>query len=178
MLDWAKTFLKATPLVFFAVAVASGVCLFAPARFLTRLKLEFFIKSYQPYIGAAFLLSVASLAAHLFYWFYPYVLGWLAAHYLMRKGYKRLHRLTPDEKEILRDFVLNQTRATKLRSDSSPVLGLETAKILWRPQQIVQPKIDYRTNEVFYLITFQVSDWAWDYLLAHSSLYQSTELSE
>jgi len=49
---------------------------------------------------------------------------------------KRLHGLTEDEKQILRFYIINQTRANVLRIDDGIVKGLESAGIIFQSSNI------------------------------------------
>ncbi|WP_322104034.1 super-infection exclusion protein B [Paraburkholderia sp. J41] len=89
----------------FAIALASGTLLYAPAHFVVATGLEDFLRTYRMWIGFAFLASCAYLVAHGVSWSFN-LIGSLLGDMRMRKVRRKwLTTLTPDEKSILLPYI-------------------------------------------------------------------------
>jgi hypothetical protein len=83
---------------------------------------------------------------------------------LLRAGKKRLHRLTIEEKQILRGYVEGQTRSMNLNVSSGIVNGLVGESIIYRASNLSNPMAG------FMAFSYNIQPWAWDYLNKHRDL--------
>ena len=142
-----------------AVGVSLGVILFFPDSFIDRLGLLTFRQQYQPYLGAAFLLSVAILCTDSF----GAVAAWARKLYrermTLREARTRLKHLTPEEQALLRGYLEGQTKTANFLLSSGVVAGLSEVGIIYRSTNHGRghdPRFDHN-----------IADWAWDYLHEH-----------
>ncbi len=156
-LEWAKVlqWFKPRPSLYFAVALASGLLLFSPAGLSKVLALDPILQSYGPWVGAAFLLSVALLVAHGLAWLFtsrssPLRMWW---HFRRRRG--SLKDLSPEEKEILRLYLTGDTVSHSFEIHDGVVSSLVQKRILWRASEIAS---SYTT------FPFNIQPWARKYL--------------
>jgi hypothetical protein len=161
MIDGITKALQLAPRYLAVVALASGVYLFSPGEWLAKLGLDDLDKQYRPYVGGAFLISggvvVVEMArrAALFAWACINVLG------MKRKAIERLHALTEDEKQILRYYIAQDTRASSLRIDDGVVQGLVAARLIYRSS---------RVGDISGAFSHNIQDFAWEYLQKHPDL--------
>jgi len=78
----------------------------------------------------------------------------------LQRGYRlsivvRLNTLTEDEKQILRFYIANNTRANSLKIDDGVVQGLANAQIIYRSASM---------GDLLRGWAFNISDFAWEYL--------------
>jgi len=151
ILDW----LKLSPKYLFAVSVVCGSILFGPEFLLKKLGLDIFIADYKKFIGVAFLGVNVLLFAHIFSFIYSFFNKKIKTVFYFKKRRKRLHSLTPDEKNILSYYIFNNTRSQILESTDGVVLGLEHEKIIYRASDL---------SSYFTQFPYNIQPWAWDYL--------------
>ena len=84
---------------------------------------------------------------------------------LKKTSLARLHRLTEDEKQILRFYFAKGTKANVLRFDDGVVQGLASAGIIYMSAPI---------GNMFEGFAYNISDFAWDYLHEHKELLAGT----
>jgi hypothetical protein len=145
------------------VAIATGVSLFAPDWFITRLGLLELRNQHRAYVGGAFALSGALLAAQ----------GVAAAAQMARRRYRRyrlewqsreaLHALTPDEKAYLLPFVIGGQNTLYFHVQDGVAGGLIAKKILYRSSTIGSMLSGFAHN---------LRPWARDYLEKHPHLLE------
>lgn len=141
------------------LGVVAAITLFTPDSIINQLGLLKLRNEGKPYLGVVLLLSIAVAVASF--------IGWSVTKY---NGYrlsgarkKRLHRLTIQEKQILRAYIEGQTRSLTLDITSGVVSGLVSESII------------YRSSNLGRLSGFahNIQPWAWDYLNEHRDLLQS-----
>lgn len=156
--NWLK--LGTKPLL--AVALATGVVLFAPQSWTAALGLGQLASEYRPWLGGAFLLSSALVTvnggARTWRWWQE-----RRQHQELRqKRIERLHNLAPQEKEILRAYIAERTRTKKISVLNETATALTRAGILRQTSSI----------GTLYGHPFTVADWAWGYLHEHPELLE------
>ncbi len=153
--------LKLSPKYLLPVVIVSGVLVFGGDSLLDKLGMKIWQQANRQWIGGAFLLSSALCLSN----FGATVFGWLRVSFqrqaLMRRWRQRLQALTPDEQELLRFFIINQTRTQKLNVMDGVVGGLEAAKIIYKSATV---------GTVFDGWDYNLQPWAWDYLNEHPQL--------
>ena len=78
---------------------------------------------------------------------------------------KRLHSLTEDEKQILRFYIAENTRANTLRIEDGVVQGLISDRIIYQSASLGSILDGFAHN---------INDFAWDYLHVNPHLLEGT----
>lgn len=160
-LDW----LMLSPKYLLPILVAASILLFGSVDILASIGLEKFIGEYRMWVGVAWLASAALLASHLLTPLAKFLRRLVWEKNWIRHGKKRLQQLTPSEKEILRGFVLENTRSQYLDFQNGDVKGLEREKI------IVMASNTGRLPRGF---AYNIQPWAWEYLNENPRLLEQT----
>jgi len=137
-----------------AICVAAGILLFANENLLDTLALRELVESIRAYIGVVFLVSLALFVVNSAGAILKFVKPWFVQAYWIRQGKKRLQMLTPEEKEILRFYIDNQTRSQRLDIKSGTVNALQREKIIVRGSNLGS----------FWGFDFIIQPWAWEHL--------------
>lgn len=153
--------LQLAPRYLAVIAFSCGVYLFAPAEWITKLGLDNLDKDYRPYIGGVFLISTGVVVVAIFRWIVMFALACVHDRGIKQKAIERLNSLTEDEKQILRYYISQKTRANTLRVDDGIVQGLVSAGIIYRSTQLGSLLEGFSHN---------IQDFAWEYLQEHSNL--------
>lgn len=138
-----------TPKFAFAGFIVSGFILFFP-KYSAAIGLDRFLVDYGRETGLVFLACAALLLWELLAW----ISKWNKENSALRKAKKRLHNLTPEEKEILCSYIEENTKTQELNIFSGVVVGLNDAGIIY-----------YAVDE-----KFNIRDWAWNYLKKNKHL--------
>jgi hypothetical protein len=166
-MDWSKLLdaVKLSPKYLAPIALASGFLLFSPAHYLITLGLDTFVNSYRSWIGLVFVISAALLIASLF----QLVWSWSKSTYdgfrRIHAGENRLKHLTAEEKDVLRGYIVNQTRSQVLDFASGVVKGLEHEGIIYQASPL---------GTLIDGFAYNIQPWAWDYLNDHKELLVET----
>jgi hypothetical protein len=163
-LDW----IKLSPKYLAAIGIFAGGLLFTPQSFTETLGLLTIIGKYRPWIGLVFFLTIALLAAHAFDPIVKYIKGSWNGRKVRKLMEERLHNLTPDEKAIMRGYILQDSRTQYLRPDDGVVSGLQSAKVIYQASQVGGAGFSFR-------FAFNIQPWAWDYLNKHRELIEEGE---
>jgi hypothetical protein len=164
MFDFSKLLsaLKIAPYAMVGVAISTGIALFAPAAFVSRLGLDTLVGTYRPWIGATFLvstvvfLSFVSGRAGTMLW--PIVLD----RWNVRQLRKELHCLSLPEQSLVAEFVDNETTTQCYFIGDGVVGGLVGKGILYRSSNVGRPgSTSFDHN---------IQPWAWKYLRQHPDL--------
>lgn len=161
-LDWAKLYealtkpLPVTSSLF--LLVLSSLLLFGPSRLGETLGLSLVLTQYRWMIGLIFLIAV----------------GWLAVSGILllgrqvfqfwqqKKRLRRLHRLTADERGLLRPYVQQSCRSYPIVEGHLGIAqGLADDGILYRPQLPIA---------LAALVPYNIMEWALVYLTKHPQL--------
>src|SRR5438309_984245 len=134
MTEWLKgllEWLKTSPRYFFPLAVASAIVLFLPESVIKPLGLLTLRLEGQVYLGAAFLFSSCVIVCDGFL----KALAWgrrkYDKHVALRNLIRRLEKLTPNEQELLRRYLEDQTRTQHFHVEDGVVSCLVQADILY-----------------------------------------------
>lgn len=141
-----------------AVAVATGFLIFVDDETRRALGFDRLYNEYKPWFGGLFLLSAASFLIEGGAW----GLGLTGWYIDRRKKLKRLHDLTQKEKEILRDYVNEDTRTQNYSIAYGVVAELEREGILSRSTDCVAGPSQQSA--------YSIEPWAWSYLKKHRGL--------
>src|SRR6266508_3227722 len=135
-MEWlSKAFdaLKLSPKYLVPISVATGFLLFATTDVLNKLTTK-----YTAWIGGIFLGSTTLLLSHAVIAALSWVKNKIGSSFAIRNSRKRLHSLTLEEKEILRGFILGQTKTQYLDLENGVVRGLEMGIVIYRSSNIGQ----------------------------------------
>lgn len=161
--ELAKTLLEFLKLPQFIVAggIAAAILLFASDQFIRRLGLTELVQRYRFVLGLTLVLSVAIVAVYGGQSVFRMIKGWWRTRRFHIRVIKRLHNLTEDEKQILRYYLANNTRANMLRFDDGVVQGLVDDGIIYRSASLGNLVEGFAHN---------INDFVWDYLHGHGEL--------
>jgi len=137
--------------------------LFFPEVFITKLGLSQIVQKYRAYIGLAFLVSSFFIIVHISTYLIKYLKALYEYSRLVRHGIKRLKELTPKEKHILNEYIINNTRTSTLAYNSGVVRELESYKIIYRSSNVSTSHLSFSYN---------INPWAWKYLNKNKHLLE------
>ena len=142
------------------IACVTAAILLSPDSFIDKLGLLKFRQQWKPYFGAALALCAAIIIANLI----GYTVKWYKHVVRFRAAKKRLHCLTAEEKDILRQYLYGQTRTAYLSVQSGAVGGLVHEHIIYRSSSLSVPQVGIAA------FAHNIQPWAWEYLNEHPDL--------
>jgi hypothetical protein len=157
VIEW----IKLDPEYLLPVVVATSVLLFSPRSLLSSIGLESFVREYRSWLGLVWLLSFALLSSHALTPFAKFIKRWVWEKIWIWHGRKRLQELTPSEKEILKGFLIGNTRSQYLDFQNGDVKLLERERIIFMASN---------TGNLTGGIAYNIQPWAWDYLRQNPQL--------
>lgn len=151
MLDWLKEF----PKHFLPFGIFAAISLFAPDTILSKIGIIEIRNQYKPYLGAVLVLSITFvLSAGLTF-------AWDRAKEMMnnrlkkRKVIERLRQITPEEADILGEYLEKKTYTLTLGLTDGVAMGLAKSGIIWQASNMT-----YDPGAC----DFNISPWIWIYL--------------
>jgi hypothetical protein len=148
-----------------AVAVVAAACLWLPDRRLASLHLLTFRNAHPDWVGPAFWIAAILLGLTGIVRVQKSLRGGQSVASIKRHFRKRLAHLTPKEKGLLYEFLANQTRTKELPSENPTVVSLTNAGILWRPTQMIGPRLDYNApGGLTFPMMYQIHETVWQIL--------------
>lgn len=158
-------FLKLAPRYLIALGAMAAFMLFADEKFLKLIGVFEFAQNNRPVLGLTLVVSVALFVVSAA----DDLVGFARRWWLRRRRYfriaERLQRLTEDEKQILRYYIAENTRANTLRIDDGIVQGLKANGII---------HLSASMGNVLEGFAHNIDDFAWDYLQVHQYLLDGT----
>lgn len=164
VVELAKTlleFVKLAPRFLVALGLAAGMLLFANDQLLKRLGLTELVQKYRFALGLTLVISAALLGVYIVLFVLGSIKGWWRKRQFHSAVIKRLHNLTEDEKQILRYYLANDTRANTLRFDDGVVQGLVQDGIIYQSASM---------GNILEGFAHNISDFVWDYLRVYPNL--------
>ena len=143
------------------VSTVLGALLFAPTGWITALGLQDISDEYKSIFGLALLLCVSLLIVRSVLWLSRYILGRFKEKRRMETMRRRLHSLTPRERDILRRYIEEETRTQYLDITDGVVRGLRSEAIIYQSANISVGHTVFAHN---------IQPWAWDYLTENPNL--------
>jgi membrane protein implicated in regulation of membrane protease activity len=153
--------LKISSVHLLAIAIAAGVLIFAPARVLEILGVTGFVAGYRMWVGFVFLVCVALLLARAGAGVFEFAKKRIQQRRTLRRWQRRLHELTPEEKEVLEGYVLENTRTQYFQLEDGVIQGLAAETIITRAASV---------GDVFKGFAYNIQPWAWRYLKEHPTV--------
>jgi Super-infection exclusion protein B len=166
--DTAKTLLeivKLAPRYLIALGVMAAFMLFAGDDFLKLVGLHKFANDYRPELGFALIGTVALFSVSLIAELISVIKKWWKKRKFHSRVTKRLNCLTEGEKQILRFYLAQNTRANMLRIDDGVVQGLKASGIIFQSASLGTALDGFAHN---------ISDFAWTYLHENMNLLEGT----
>jgi hypothetical protein len=148
-------FLKLTPRYLTAIGLVAGLILFGGDKFRETLGLTKFAQDYRFVLGILFLSSLVLLLVAIGSGGIGRVKRWWRKRKSFQRITQRLHRLTEDEKQILRYYIVNNTRSNCLNIQDGVVNGLVAAGIIFRSASV---------GDMIEGFSHNITDIAWNYL--------------
>lgn len=153
-LNW----IRLSPKYLLALALAAVFLLLMPEDIAESIGLQKFITEQKPWIGLVALVSVALLSAHGLVWLGCFGKDFYKSRKLQKAWKANLKDLTPEEKDILARYILNQTKSRKLDPQSGIVNGLCDSGIIY-------PAGKFGT--LYGGLAYNLQPWAWQELKKH-----------
>ena len=163
-MDWSKNLLellKLTPRNTAPLLIVSSILLFGSDELLKTIGMLQLTKDYRIIIGAVFMLSLAILVTHIAFELFAKINKRWRRRKVYTKIKKRLNALTEDEKQILRYYISQNTRANTLRYDDGVVQGLRSAGIIYQSSSL---------GTALEGFSYNIIEFAWDYLHVYPHL--------
>jgi hypothetical protein len=142
------------------VGVVAAIALFSPDSVIDRMGLLKYRDEGKPYLGIALLLCFAIAIANAI----GFATGEYRHYSLLRAGKKRLHRLTTQEKQVLRRYIEGQTQSIYLDVNSGVVNALVNESVIYRASNFSNPQFGRMA------FAYNIQPWAWDYLNEHRDI--------
>lgn len=161
LIDW----IKQPPRVVAAIAIACCIILFSPPKVQDAVHVTPILNTIGPYIGIVFILACTLLITSLIAFLYSLSKEKILHFRIKRFRERSLSTLTPDEKNILRYYIVKNTKTQRLPLESGVVAGLEANRIIARATTIS----DCGTN-----FAYNIQPWAWTYLRDHKNLIEES----
>lgn len=158
-------FLKLAPRYLIALGIMAAFLLFADEEYLKRIGVLEFAQEKRSILGLTLVVTVSLFIVSIVADILSFVKGkwrkWISWRHII----DRLHCLTEDEKQILRFYIAEQTRANVLRYDDGVVQGLVFDGIIFRSSTV---------GSMFEGFSHNISEYAWNYLNTHPQLLEGT----
>lgn len=166
----AKTFLeflKLAPryLIVIALGVIAAILLFADVKLLELIGISELAKENRPLLGLTLVVTTALFLASVIGNGIALVKKWWIRKRHHKRIKNRLHSLTEGEKQILRYYIAENTRANTLRIDDGIVQGLKASGIIHLSASMGNALEGFAHN---------ISEFAFDYLQLHPHLLDGT----
>lgn len=159
-----------SPAILLGSALASGLVLFSSEPFMETLGLDAFRVANKPYIGGAFVVSIALLLSHSTFQLVSFAKGIVSARTAKKRAAaaekarkQKLHELTPDEKAYLVPYVVEDANTQYFLIEDGVVGGL------------VQNGVLYQSSQIGSLVdgwAFNLQPWAKTYLKENPNLLE------
>lgn len=157
--------IASNPILYFAIALASGFLLIANSQILFFLGYDTIINQIRLYIGSVFVVSIAIIIIKTISIIFPWVKNKVNSYLIKKRGFNRLHKLTPEEKEIFLGYILENTRTQFFSSMDGVVIGLKN-------EGFINQAINASNLKG---IPYNIYSWVWDYLIKNREKIFSDE---
>jgi hypothetical protein len=142
---------------FIGIAAVTGFILLAPSTIISPFGLLAYRDKGKLYFGIAFFVLSAVIIANTV----QRLAHMNNSFFAMWARKKRLHRLTAEEVQILRQYIEGQTRTNYLDINDGVVSGLISEAIIYRSANV---------STFFTTFAHNIQPWAWNYLNKHRNL--------
>ena len=142
-------------------AIVSGILLFSPSEFISRVGLDEMLKSYHSHFGIAFLISIAVIAVECLFWIAKRIKARIREGEVKRNLQGMLAELTPSEKEYLAPYIFNQVNTQFFGVSDGIAQGLQAKGVLYRSSNI---------GNIFDGFPYNLQPWARQFLYENPEL--------
>lgn len=156
-------FLKLAPRYLIALGIMAATLIFPDRKLLEQIGVADFAQNNRTMLGLTLVVTISLFVVSVAGDMFGFVKKWWQrrAHY--RRIAERLQCLTEDEKQILRFYISENTRANMLRIEDGVVQGLKADGIIYQSASL---------GSILEGFAHNISDFAWDYLKVHPHLLQ------
>jgi len=131
--------------------------LFSPDHILKFFDLYNIHQRFHAYLSIIWLLCLAFLIVNIIYWIFDKI----KKKRVYNTHIKRLHELTPVEKQYLAPYIAQNTRTQTFEFNDGVVCELETYSIIRR-------SLSVSLDRGFF--PYNIQQWAWEYLKKHPEI--------
>lgn len=156
--DWLNLI---SPRYLVPVAAATGFLVFAPDVAIAKVGLAALKKTYDSWIGGAFLLSSVLLVSQSAFGVLAWFRGILDRRAWYGEATQRLHKLSRDEQHVLQPYLVEQVVTRNLDFMNGAVSTLEHEGIITKAASI---------GSLLEGWPYRIQDWALNYLMVHPEL--------
>jgi len=142
------------------VALVNSFVLFCPNSWVDRIGLLKYREDGKSYLG----LSLLVLGAIIISNFAGFLIARSKDYLFLRVRRQRLHALTSEEAQVLRQYIVTQSRTAYLSMQSGVTRGLEHEQIIYRSSNLSSPGAGFAS------FAYNIQPWAWNYLNEHRDL--------
>ena len=132
-----------------------GLLIFGPGWIARDLGVNQVVSQHRWALGIGFIITFIAIMAALLSLAERHIIDYVSNRLWLRRKAKRMHDLTPQERQILKSFLENNTRSCTLNNASGVVGGLVAEEIIYRSSSMGQFGAYFSYN---------IQPWAWDYL--------------
>jgi len=151
----------------FVLWVGSGALMFLPETWLEAMRLSEIRGTIGAFVGPLFFLLSVLFVVSLGHAGLKGMKNTRVAKKAKERREVRLRNLSPDEVEVLRFFVFNQSRGQRLSWESAVVRGLEAERVIARVTEAITADRDPFTREITACAGYVIQPWAWEFLNEH-----------
>ena len=141
------------------IVIVSALLLWGPDAFKDGLGLNLFIAEYRKWIGVVFLFFLVVGLLPVVPFFVRLVKDKHKKNQLISWSKNRLKDLTPGEKEILKYYIVINTRSQDLDIRNGEVSKLISDGFLY-----LASNVSYGGRRGSFTLPVNINNWAWDYL--------------
>jgi len=161
MFEYLKLFLAQSPKVLFGIALFCTIALTIPDQVLIKIGFSILSDSITQKLWIALLLSTCFLISNIIFATLPSIKNRINEYLMINKRNKTLQNLTPDEKEILEKYILQNKVSVEFERINGVVQALVNKKIIDRSPVIVNG---------YMRIPYIIQPWAQEYLKKNQKL--------
>jgi hypothetical protein len=165
VIEWPKQildFLKLRLPVLIALSIALGLFIFSPDATAKRMGFLDIRTKYKAYASLAFLLTVSLMTVQIVTHVSTLISKRRKAAKFKKEMYEHLQRLSPEEKQVLCAYLLQNTKTQYFSPQDGIISGLVSRHILYRSSNV--------GNLYGRGFAFNIQQWVWDYLITHREL--------
>lgn len=157
--------LKLAPRYFVAVGICSGILLLIDEQTSKKLGVFDFTQDYRQWLGVAIIVSISMLVMNWSIKVGTVIRDSFQSHKFRKAIIERLNCLTEEEKQILRFYVVKQSKTNTLRIDDGVVNTLTAHGIIY---------VSSSRGSIIEGFSHNISELAWDYLNKNPSVLNGT----
>ena len=157
--------IKLAPRYLVALGAVAAFCLFVPDHILKFFDIFEFAQDYRKWFAIYLVFATALFVVCTCKFFCKLFNRIRVQRKLKHNIIKKLNSLTEEEKQILRFYILKETKSNFLRPDDGIVQGLAAYRIIYPASSM---------GTLLNGLSYNISTFAWDYLQKHVELIDGT----